>query len=118
MYKVVYNKNDGKVVFCRPTKNNSKFFYRKDKYNEVEVEEVPQIGKNQHLVYENGQVVVKTYYKKVIEILKRQLSATDYQAIKFAEGMMTEEEYAPIRTQRQAWRDEINMLEQEQIERR
>lgn len=114
MYKVIYNKNDGKVLFYRPIDNNSKFFYKKDKYNEVEVEEVPPIDKNQYLVYENGQVVVKTYYKKAIEILKRQLSATDYKAIKFAEGVMTEEEYAPIRTQRQAWRDEINLLEYEE----
>ena len=37
---------------------------------------------------------------------------TDYQAIKYAEGQLTEEEYAPIKAQRQAWRDEINLLEQ------
>lgn len=45
--------------------------------------------------------------------LKANLSATDYQAIKYAEGWMTAEEYAPIREQRQAWRDEINELEGE-----
>lgn len=43
--------------------------------------------------------------------LKRQLSETDYQAIKFAEGAMTEEEFAPIRMQRQQWRDEINNIQ-------
>ena len=46
-----------------------------------------------------------------IEELKALLVATDYQAIKFAEGILTAEEYAPIKAQRQAWRDEINMLE-------
>lgn len=45
--------------------------------------------------------------------LKDQLSATDYKAIKFAEGWMTEEEYAPIRAERQALRDQINALEAE-----
>lgn len=45
--------------------------------------------------------------------LKEELSASDYKAIKFAEGLITEEEYAPIRAARQALRDEINKLEQE-----
>ena len=43
--------------------------------------------------------------------LKRKLSDTDYQAIKYAEGQISEEEYAPIKQQRQAWRDRINELE-------
>lgn len=46
-----------------------------------------------------------------IKTLKRNLAKTDYQAIKFAEGMMSAEEYAPIKAQRQEWRDEINSLE-------
>lgn len=45
--------------------------------------------------------------------LKSKLSKTDYQAIKYAEGQLTEEEYAPIKAQRQLWRDEINQLELE-----
>ncbi len=44
--------------------------------------------------------------------LKYKLSQTDYQALKYAEGQITEEEYAPIKAQRQEWRDEINLLEQ------
>ena len=43
--------------------------------------------------------------------LKDNLIQTDYQAIKFAEGQISAEEYAPIKAQRQAWRDEINNLE-------
>lgn len=43
--------------------------------------------------------------------LKALLSSTDYQAIKYAEGRMSAEEYAPIGDQRQLWRDEINELE-------
>jgi hypothetical protein len=45
--------------------------------------------------------------------LKNALKATDYKAIKYAEGELTEEEYRPIREQRRAWRAEINMLETE-----
>ncbi len=46
-----------------------------------------------------------------IATLKQNLTDTDYQAIKFAEGAMSADEYEPIKQQRQAWRDEINVLE-------
>lgn len=45
--------------------------------------------------------------------LKAKLSETDYQAIKYAEGFISDEEYAPIKAQRQAWRERINELEEE-----
>ena len=48
-----------------------------------------------------------------IGILKCKLKDSDYKAIKYAEGVFTEEEYAPIRAERQALRDEINKLELE-----
>lgn len=46
--------------------------------------------------------------------LKIKLANTDYQAIKYAEGALTAEEYAPIKAQRQEWRDRINALEEVQ----
>lgn len=42
---------------------------------------------------------------------KWELSQTDYKALKYAEGLLTEEEYAPIKAERQAMRDEINAME-------
>lgn len=48
-----------------------------------------------------------------ISELKSLLSSTDYQAIKYAEGLISEEEYSSIKSQRQLWRDEINELEEE-----
>ena len=51
-----------------------------------------------------------------IEVLKNNLLNSDYKAIKYAEGFITEEDYAPIKAQRQAWRDEINRLEGEIVE--
>jgi hypothetical protein len=53
-----------------------------------------------------------------ISVLKAKLRNTDYQAIKFAEGELSEEEYVPIREQRRAWRVEINALEAEIAELR
>lgn len=48
-----------------------------------------------------------------IEFLKCKLKDSDYKAIKYSEGWLTEEEYAPIKAERQALREEINRLEQE-----
>lgn len=48
-----------------------------------------------------------------ISQLKKQLSDTDYKAIKFAEGILTEEEYAPDKLQRAYWRQRINLIQQE-----
>lgn len=46
--------------------------------------------------------------------LKQNLADTDYKAIKYAEGLISEQEYAEIKAQRQSWRDEINRLESEE----
>lgn len=43
--------------------------------------------------------------------LKAKLAATDYQAIKYAEGLLNAEEYSEIKARRQAWRDRINELD-------
>lgn len=45
--------------------------------------------------------------------LKMQLQQTDYKAIKYSEGWLTEEEYAETKAERQRIRDEINRLEEE-----
>ena len=45
--------------------------------------------------------------------LKKQLSDTDYKAIKYAEGQLTEEEYSSTRSQRASWRARINKLQED-----
>lgn len=45
--------------------------------------------------------------------LKQNLKATDYQAIKHSEGLITDEEYKPIKTQREEWRKLINKYQEE-----
>ena len=56
------------------------------------------------------------YKKKRIAELKSLLQATDYQAIKYAEGFISEEDYLPIKQTRQEYRNEINELETKIIE--
>lgn len=46
-----------------------------------------------------------------IEELKAQLAASDYKALKYAEGWISASDYAPIKAERQALRDEINAIE-------
>ena len=46
-----------------------------------------------------------------IQQLKKALSDTDYKAIKYAEGQISENEYASVRAERQGYRDRINELE-------
>ena len=43
--------------------------------------------------------------------LKQKLLETDYKAIKHSEGLITDEDYQEIKEQREAWRAEINELE-------
>ena len=55
--------------------------------------------------------LLKDQYRIEITQLKKLLADTDYKAIKYAEGQISEEDYAPIRLQRQSYRDHINELE-------
>ena len=48
---------------------------------------------------------------KEIAELKAKLTATDYKAIKYAEGALSAEEYAATKAERQNWRDRITELE-------
>lgn len=73
----------------------------------------------EYLLYK-GNYVLKEEAEKLksqeqkgerIKELKQLLSNTDYKAIKYSEGLISEEEYAEVKAQRQAWRDEINQLE-------
>lgn len=65
--------------------------------------------------YEDIQVYVlyteAELAQREITQLKQKLTETDYQAIKYAEGELSEYEYAPIKAQRSEWRRQINELE-------
>lgn len=66
---------------------------------------------------EENILVYKKYTQKEIDTrrideLKGFLLSTDHKAIKYAEGVLSIEDYEPIKKQRQKWRDEINQLEE------
>lgn len=87
--------------------------------DEEQVKEIKEEGKEAWDEYEDVEVYVPYSEEENAKIsiakLKKNLFETDYKAIKYAEGYLTEEEYAPIKLQRQAWRDEINALEEKLI---
>ena len=68
---------------------------------------VPQISEEERMAVAEAQRAER------IEALKERLAESDYKAIKYAEGWLTEDEYAATRAQRQALRDKINELEAE-----
>ena len=64
--------------------------------------------------YEEIQVYIpytqKELAKREINELKQKLRDTDYQAIKYAEGRLSAQEYEPMGAQREQWRIRINEL--------
>jgi hypothetical protein len=61
-------------------------------------------------MFENPILLKKRKQAQILG-LKRKLSNTDYKAIKYAEGWLTDEEYSTVKSERQALRDRINALE-------
>ena len=53
---------------------------------------------------------IELWNREIFE-LKEELNRTDYKAIKYAEGVLTDEDYQQTGIQRQAWRKRINELE-------
>lgn len=47
-----------------------------------------------------------------ISVLKNKLKATDYKAIKHSEGLISDDDYETIKTQREEWREAINNYEE------
>ena len=73
--------------------------YDNGKYRDMTAEEIAEREAHQPTIAQR------------IEMLKSELASTNDKVLEYAEGWLTEEEYAPIKAQRQAIRDEINKLE-------
>ena len=119
MIKVNYNQETGKVIsFGKDTKP----------YIEITEQERKQPLPNKYSYYAvvDGKFTIKRRTPTIEELhkddiqainreiseLKKKLFDTDYKAIKYSEGLLTDKEYAEVKAQRQAWRDEINRLEE------
>lgn len=93
---------DATYVAPLPEKDGFKVKWNEDHW---EYEEIPDESVPEHVPTEE-----ELKQQRLFE-LKGKLYQTDYKALKYAEGWLTEEEYAETKAERQAWRDEINQLE-------
>lgn len=118
MIKVNYDSKTGKVVA-----------FNKDTEPYIEITEQerkqPLPDKYSYYCVDNGKFCIKrrtpteeelakdiiSNRNKEISELKAKLAQTDYQAIKFAEGWITADDYAPTKALRNSWRTRINELE-------
>lgn len=122
--KLVYSKGD---EFCASTFNGDKLVALASGYKEVSDElytkllnheahwvdeELVEREKTPEEIEREEEAKRQAAITKEISALKANLAGTDYKAIKYAEGWITEEEYAETKAQRQAWRDRINALEE------
>ena len=89
------------VIDGRQVHNPSEAMYLAAGYTKV----VPHVPTAEEIAEQERQA-------RIAE-LKTLLAESDYKAIKYAEGWISAEDYAADKTQRQAWRDEINELESE-----
>ena len=118
MIKVNYNQETGKVIsFGKDTKP----------YIEITEQERKQPLPDKYSYYAvvDGKFTIKRRTPTIeelhnddiqdinreINVLKKRLFDTDYKAIKYSEGWLTDEEYAEAKAQREEWRKRINELE-------
>ena len=73
-----------------------------DGTRQFQIKQIPQKTEDEKLI--------EQYQSEIVE-LKKYLSDTDYKAIKFAEGEITESDYQEVKTQRHDARARINELE-------
>lgn len=110
MIYVIDNENGSKQKIVIPdnahimTEEDSAYFQAKADEATAQRNKAVQIGNI------NEEIVG---FKQQIAKLKRNLASTDYQALKHGDGFLTDDEYAPVKAQRQVWREEINLLELE-----
>lgn len=118
MIKVNYNETTGKVIG---------FDKAMTPYIEITEEQrrQPLPDKYSYYAVENGEFVIKrrtpseaetkadsiASINQQIKELQGKLAATDYQALKYSEGWITEKDYTEIKANRQSWRDAINQLQ-------
>ena len=75
---------------------------KEDGTRQFQIKQIPQKTEDEKLI--------EQYQSEIIE-LKKYLSDTDYKAIKFAEGEITESDYQEVKSQRHDARVRINELE-------
>ena len=118
MIKVNYNQETGKVIsFGKDTKPFIEITEQErkqplpDKYSYYAVVDGKFTIKRRTPTDEEVNRDKTQAINSEISELKKKLFDTDYKAIKYSEGWLTDEEYAEVKAQREEWRKRINELE-------
>lgn len=118
MIKVNYNQETGKVIsFGKDTQPYIEITEQErkqplpDKYSYYAVVDGKFTIKRRTPTVEEVKADETTEINRQIRELKKKLFDTDYKAIKYSEGWLTDEEYAEAKAQREEWRKRINELE-------
>ena len=118
MIKANYNQETGKVIsFGKDTQPYIEITEQErkqplhDKYSYYAVVDGKFTIKRRTPTVEEVKADEATEINKEISELKKKLFDTDYKAIKYSEGWLTDEEYAEAKAQREEWRKRINELE-------
>lgn len=119
MIKVNYNQETGKVIsfgkdiqpYIEITEQERKQPLP-DKYSYYAVVDGKLTIKRRTPTVEEVKADEATEINRQIRELKQKLFDTDYKAIKYSEGWLTDEEYAEAKAQREEWRSAINKLEE------
>jgi hypothetical protein len=93
--------------------------FNKDKTEQIHLDPYElKFGKFKPEFLENGEPVwvyngrdEEAILENELNSLKNELSKSDYKAIKFAEGLYSEEEYKSIKKEREKLREEIRKLQ-------
>ena len=119
MIKVNYNQETGKVIsFGKDTQPYIEITEQErkqplpDRYSYYAVVDGKFTIKRRTPTVEEMKADEATEINRQIRELKQKLSDTDYKAIKYSEGWLTDEEYAEVKAQREEWRSAINQLEE------
>jgi len=127
MFTIIFEKATGKVLNITSESDLSKVRAAMgDEYDAMSVETLPQVipyrqymrvvrgsllVENKVLTNEQEREIQKVELSVEIGELKDKLAASDYKAIKFAEGELGEAEFYATRLERRAARAKINELE-------
>ena len=110
--KIVINEQNEIVGYCTIGDIDNSIHTNKIFPSQFEAQKFIYDKDNDEILENPSYVANRHEIEAEIESLKQLLSATDYKAIKYAEGVMSEEEYAETKNQRQEWRKKINELEE------
>lgn len=119
MIKVNYNQETGKVIsFGKDTQPYIEITEQErkqplpDRYSYYAVVDGKFTIKRRTPTVEEMKADEATEINRQIRELKQKLFDTDYKALKYSEGWLTDEEYAEAKAQREEWRSAINKLEE------